>query len=412
MEAWDERDKVRPIPIEDDSIAFAEDEPRWRDAVRRPRRPWMPLSIAIVAIVIIVGSVSVFGALRFDDPPPTGPDAFSPSDQDEEGSTTTATVLPPRLEDILPGTTDRLTLIAVNDDGIWALLWDPSFREPKAVPLSQDAIPPDGVDLAAFDSSGRSVAVRSCPEVVFQRRLAGDIRAIGCDVYVGTPTDIGTTPDIHGAADFIWHASEVNRIAWVQLGETGDSTVVTATVNPLSGRLQDAQAAFAVKGGPTLVQWDRHGFVLSDGTTTAYSPEGAVAWTVEGHATSGTDTAIAVGQDDSWSLVDRVDGSLIDSQDVGRSSVFLATSDPADLVGRLTDFESSYSLTVIGGGMRAPRVLSLKAQYAPIGFSSEGRYFLFQNDAGDTISFVDWRTSAAKDVTVPSGYRIVGLDIG
>jgi hypothetical protein len=412
MEAWDERDNVRPIPIEDESIVFVDDEgPRRRDP-RHPRRPWMPLSIALAAIVIVIGSVSTFGALRFDDPAPAEPDSFSPSNQDDEGSTTTATVLPQRLEDLLPGITDRLTMIAVNDAGVWALLWDPSFREPKAVPLNQPSVSPDGVDMAAFDSSGRSVAVRSCPEVDFERRLAPDKQAIGCDVYIGTPTDIGTTPDIRGVSDFIWHASEVNRIAWIQLGDLGGSTIVTASVNPLSGNLRDVQPVFSVAGSPSLVQWDALGFVLAGSITTAYSPTGEVAWTVDGVATSGTATSIAVRYPDGWSMVSRVDGSPIDTLHPSRTSVFLATSDRADLVGRLTEFASSYSLTVTGGGMQAPRVLNLGSHYNPIGFSSEGRYFLLQNDVGNTISFVDWRTSAAGDVTVAKGYRIIGLDIG
>ena len=60
------------------------------------------MAIAAVAIVAVIGSVTVFGALRFDEPAPPAEDEFSSFDTDEEGSTTTTT-FPPTLEDLLPG---------------------------------------------------------------------------------------------------------------------------------------------------------------------------------------------------------------------------------------------------------------------------------------------------------------------
>jgi hypothetical protein len=414
MDMWDDRDKVRPIPIEEDTHDFG---PGAETVVRtpRPHLPWMPLAIAMIALVIVGISLSAFGALRFDDPPAQEEDAFAPENRDDEGSTTTVTALPPRLDELLPGTTDRLTMIAVSDAGVWALLWDPSFREPKAVPLNPDQIAADGVDLALFDSAGRSVAFRRCPEDVVERRLAGDDDPGACDVYVGTPTDIGITPDISDAASFIWHASEVNRIAWVQTypDGTSDPSVFSASVNPLSGELQDQRHEVQLTQPGELIQWDVHGFVVSDGTTTAYSPQGEALWSIDGFASSGTESAVAVGRDGTtWSLVDRLDGSEIVGSLPNESLLFVATSDQADLVGRLAAFGTSYSLTINGGGMQAPRILNLKAEHIPIGFSTEGRYFLFQSEEGNTISFVDWRTGAAKDVTAPPGYRIIGLDLG
>jgi hypothetical protein len=411
MEAWDDRDKVRPIPIEDGSARFDGSPPEPPDP-HRPRRPWVPVAIAVVALLIVIGSVSVFGALRFDDPQARDPD-FSASSEDDEGSTTTATVLPPRLDELLPGTTDRLTLMAVDQDGVWALLWDPSFREPKAVPLGTGHIDPDAVDLAAFDPSGRSVAVRSCDGTILDAGTSTEVGRTDCDLYVGTPTDIGLTPDIQHAADFIWHASEVNRIAWIQLDPTNGTWLKVASVNPLSGRLQDQEFLFPVDAGTDIVQWDRYGFVLSDGTTTAYGQDGSPLWSIPGHASTGTDTTIAIAGDAStWTLVDRVDGSELPISIPSRSLVYVATSDSADLLGRLAEFGSSYSLTITGGGMQAPRIVNLRAMLIPIGFSAEGQYFLSRTDEGNTISFVDWRTGAAKDITVADGYRIIGLDIG
>ncbi len=414
MERWDEHERVRPIPI-DDPAGLQQDADRGDvggddHTAGVPSRPWLPLLIAALAVAIVAGTLSVYGALRFDEPEPDDPAAFRPVDTDAEGSTTTAAPLAPTLGELLPGLTERLTLVAVQDDAVWSLLWDPDFREPKAVPLELESTPARRVTRASFDRGTRHLAVESCSSE-------------GCDVWIGSSTDLGTAPDIEASVSSIWHSREVGRIAWVtpavdwKADVDGPYAVFTGTVNPISQAIDDATQEFAMPQPVRLVQWDSRGFVVGiDGSThetVALSADGEPLWAAAGFASSGTDSVVAILDDaGGWTLVDRMTGATVDAASSAVQLVFVTTSDSADLVARLTERDQGYySLTVTGGGLSAPRIVTIEQRYAPIGFTDDGAYFLFRDDDETTI-FVNWNQGFAREVAAPDGYRIIGLDIG
>jgi hypothetical protein len=405
MEAWNDGDRVRPIPIDDDVPDGL--EPVIDATPRVPnRRTWVPLAVAIGAVVIVVGSVTIFGALRFDDPEPSDPGLFSANPTDDEGSTTTATTLPPRLEDLLPGITDRLTLIAEShdDDSAWTLLWDPSFRVPKAIPLGIEASPTADLTSARFDSSGRHVAVATCGSTA-------------CDLYVGSPSEVGTSPDVEAVLGFAWHATEVGRIAWVAPSDDGYDVVV-ASSNPLSQTVEDVEKAFTLSDPFRIVRWDSDGFVVmfsgDKAVTAALEPDGSIIWTSDAAArtTAASDVVAVYSPEDGWFLLDRTSGEPVESPGTPQELVYVGTSDTSDLIARLaTREQGGLFLKVSGGSLRAQRIVTIEEQYTPIGFTADATYFLFLSGE-DRVVFVDWNLGAARTVDAPEGYRIIGIDVG
>jgi hypothetical protein len=127
-----------------------------------------------------------------------------------------------------------------------------------------------------------------------------------------------------------------------------------------------------------------------------------------------------VEDDGTWTLVDRTSGEPIDSPALGSiddSVVFIATSDAANLIGRLghgstAAGSSDMSLTITGGSLRAPRILTIPQRFSPLGFTADAEYFLLTTaDFGD-IGFVDWRIGATRVAALPAGYSIIALDLG
>ena len=408
MEAWDEDQRVRPVPIED---PFQGDDPfggstgSESNPDERAARRWLPFAAAIGAIVVITASVGVFGALRYEDEPPTGFDAIQSPENAADVPTTTVPPVLRQLDEILPGVSVRLTLIAERDDTLWALLWDPSFREPKAVPLGIESTPTSRLARAEFDRSGRFVAVEAC-----------GVRT--CDVYVGSSSDVGTEPVLGGILGFTWHASEVGRLSWIVPIADGYA-VRTGTVDPLTMTIKDDETAFIVPEPVRFVQWDALGFVvghvINDQVTAAHASDGELLWTVPGSASTGTASIVSVlDEAEGWFTVDRATGLPIEAVGGPRngSLLFVTTSDSADLIARLAErADGSYSLMVTGGSLVAVRVVTISQRYSPIGFTDDGAYFLLIGH-GRRVVFVDWSRGASYEVVAPDGYNILGLDLG
>ena len=413
MEAWDDDQRVRPIPIEDPfrgADPLQADGDPWSTPDGRAGRRWIPFAAAIGAIVVITASVAAFGALRYEDEPPTGFDAIQSPENATDVPTTTVPAALRQLDELLPGVSVRLTLIAERDDTLWALLWDPSFREPKAVSLGIESTPTSRLSRAEFDRSGRFVAVEACGHRT-------------CNVYVGSPSDMGAQPALGGILGFTWHASEVGRLSWIVPVADGYA-VRTGTVDPLTMTIKDEETAFVVPEPVRLVQWDALGFVLgsiiNEHETAAHGPDGEALWTVSGSASTGTATIVAVLDEAAgWVTVDRATGVPIEAVGgpangaANQSLVFVTTSDSADLIARLDAerTDGSSSLMVIGGSMAAVRVVTISQQYAPVGFTDDGSYFLLIGH-GRRVVFVDWRRGASYEVVAPEGYDILGLDLG
>lgn len=346
----------------------------------------------------------MFGALRFEDTEPADVASFSATSRDAQGSTTTATTLPPRLEELLPGITDRLTIVAENDGEAVTLLWDPSFRVPKAIPLGVSSSSRSRLGAALFDRGGRFVAIEKC-----------NAQQI-CDLHVGLPADVGTKPDVENSLGFTWHASEVGRLAWVQASE-GDYTVYTATANPLTKSIDDVESAVVLDELVRLVQWDNHGFVaqhvVGDTRTIALAPDGGEMWTMAGMATTATESIVGVVDSETgWSIVERTTGTSLGTSAPAEELLYVAASDSAELIARLSVRSAQYySLTVTGGDLAAPRIVTVEQQYEPLGFTDDGTYFLFLSGS-ETVVFVDWNRGAARLVAAPDGYSVIGIDVG
>ncbi|MGI9667001.1 MAG: hypothetical protein ACR2N2_07880 [Acidimicrobiia bacterium] len=402
MEAWDDGQRVRPIPIEDDDVV--EDVSPKRVRGDAPRRPWLPLAIAASAVVVVMASVAGFGALRFDEPPTTPPDAFTAGEVDADGSTTTAAPLPPRLDESIPGITDRLTLIAENDKGLWTLLWDPAFREPKAVSLGIEPDLSGPGNIAMFDRGGRFIALETCLPAA-------------CSLYVGLPADPGVEADLINVGGWVWHGTEVGRLAWTELVET-ETVIRTASVNPLSSSLEDVTVAMTVPGIVELAHWDASGFILRNAETTAYDPSGNALWSISGVFPTSATTSIVSLVDEGfvWTLVDRLTGERTEHLDVSGSAedsrVWLTTSESTDLVAKVAEGVSGSQLTVVSGSLNAPRLVSIKQGFDPLRFTENGQFFVFVNTNATTLAFVDWRTGASYEVDAPANYRVVGFYLG
>lgn len=371
----------------------------------------MPLAVASLAIMAVIGSVSIFGALRVDVPESDPPSFESATDPVATTSTlpqpTSPPVTRPRLGEILPGVSDRLTLVAVNDDGVASLLWDPAFRIPvAAIHAVGTDYPARGLD-ASFDSGGRTLGIQWCGEQ-------------GCSLYLGPVSDVGSEPDVDGLSGYVWHASEVATIAWLFPIDTHQSALITGRVNPVSGELKDVGEVFTVSASSRLVRWDAQGFLIDEGyATSAYSPTGEPMWTLSPWtAASASDTAVVVTspEEKGWRLADRTTGELIDGNEAPAadedSFIWLTTSDNTDLIGRVADHGTHYSLMVSGEDVPLGKGTNVDNSLRPFGFTNDARFFVFMTTDRSHITFINWRTQETHEITVPNNYRVLSMDIG
>ncbi len=406
MPTGDEEQNVRPIDYTaNDGSEFARPHAMEPDAERSGPRPWIPLALSALAVMLVVGAVAGFGALKFDDPEPAAPLEFASGAQsDPEAPPET---LPLRLEESLPNLTDRLTLVALVDGTFQTLLWDPSFRVPKAYDLPIGGSEPL-VDIeASFDSGGRMLAVEiTTPETT--------------QVYLGDPTDVGAVPDISRPASLLWHASQVGAIAWVMPGSKGQWYLHTGKVDPLSGTITNELVVTSFDTPVGLVRWDSSGFVLNQGSdVVAIGPDGGPMWQRKGVAVSGSASILAIiAPDDSasdtrWVIADRISGESAPRQVVGTpSEVWVTTSRDTDLIAEIVKTETRTRIAVSGPGLAAPRVVQVDLQVAPIGFTSSGEYLQFDLLDSNDLVFVNWNTGATHIVPIPDNTTVIGSDLG
>lgn len=404
MAPGDNHERVRPIEYTPDDSA-----PRMSGRIQDPEpgrpRPWIALALSGVAIFVAVGAVALFGSLEFNDPEPQEPQEFASGAQSEVD--TPSDTLPPRLEDSLPNLTDRLTLVAVVDDTLQTLLWDPSFRVPKAYDLPIEDIDESTDIEASFDSGGRTLAVTVTTPKSTQ-------------VYLGDPTDIGRTPDIIGPASLIWHASQVGSIAWVLPGEDDQWNLHTGKVDPLSGTITYDEVAAQFSTPVGLVRWDSSGFVLNRGSSVvAIDDSGQEMWQLVGVAVSGSASILTViAPDDSasdtrWVITDRLTGAPTAHQVTGTpGDVWVTTSRDSDLIAEIAASVDKTRALVNGPEIAASRIVQIDQQVAPIGFTSSGEYLQFHLFDSNDLVFVNWRTGATHIVPIPNNTTVVGSDFG
>jgi len=404
MAQGDDERKVRPIEYAPDASFSPKSHQQENERPGQPR-PWIALALSAVAVLVAVGAVAIFGSLEFNDPAPPEPQEFASGAQSEiEAPPET---LPPRLEDSLPNLTDRLTLVAIVDGTLQTLLWDPSFRVPKAYDLPIEDVDEDTDVEATFDSGGRTLAVTvTTPQTT---RL-----------YLGNPSDIGRAPDIVGPVSVLWHASEVGAISWVLPGSDARWDLYTGKVDPLAGTITNVAVIASFPTPVGLVRWDSSGFVLNRGSDViAIGPAGEPEWEHAGVAVSGSASILAViAPDDSasntrWVIMDRTSGEATPQQVTGApGEIWVTTSRDTDLIAEISASVDKTRVLVNGPEIAAKRIVQVDRHVAPVGFTSSGEYLQFNEFDSNDLVFVNWRTGATHVVPIPDNTTIIGSDLG
>lgn len=399
MDTWDHEPRVRPIPIDDEDAAFWAEAERSSASEHWTRRPWLPIALSAVAVVGVLSSVTVFGALERDDPiPPLDALPFSNTRS---------------LQEIIPGLNDRLTLVVVGPNGPATLLWDPSLVDPRIVELQHPT--EDELDYeASFDSSGRFVAVSSILEDAVQPGLR-----------IGIPTDLGVI-DLEGIDSYQWHASEVGHLAFVQTDASGPARLITGVVDPLSRLLVDVTEIVRFSPTSTLIRWDTTGFILShdeSGSVTAIDETGVVQWSEPGVAvaTSGRTVLIAPAGSDRTSVDDvsaftrtgeRTGTILPAVAGDGTSARMVMLSTNSDLMARLDLAANTTTIAVDGPQAAGTVTVQHEESVSPLGFTSNDAFFVFASNSTNNLIFVNWEVGAVHEVDVPDGFEVIGFDIG
>lgn len=416
MEAWNDESRVRPIPIDDDPTLSQELPQRAPNDGDGPKRPWLPLVLAAVAVLIVVGSVATFGAVQDDDPPPLDVAALLDAPPETADGDTTTT-LGNSLSETIPGIEDRLTLIVVGHNGPAALLWDPSFILPKENPFDAEPIE-DAVYSASFDSSGRFLALGV--------ETPG---SVGATVSVGVPTDVGNA-DLTNVDSYLWHASEVGRFAWVAPSADGTPHLYTAKANPLGHTLAEGTDLGPIDDDEVLIRWDSRGFILdaSGETTVLRGSEGAVVSTIDAAVVAASATTMITtppGSDRtrlteatlltrSGEIISNIlaQGFSESQTEVDERIRTFAMSRSSDLVARIDMDPTQTRLEVSGPSLSALRILRHNDDVPPIGFTSTDRYFVFASDGGNDLVFVDWNIGSIHELSIPDQYKVIAFDIG
>lgn len=412
MEAWNDAPRVRPIPIEDEKSSPSEPVERVSKERGGQRRPWLPVVVSGVAVAIVLGSVATFGAVQDRDPPPLDPSAFRNVPDDVADGPTTTTTLGEPLSKIIPGIRDRLTLVVDGPNGPATLLWDPSFVEPKELTLLADTSE-DVAYSASFDSGGRFMAL-----------FVHKSTASASSLYVGVPTNVGGL-DLVGVQTYQWHATEVGRIAWVQLHPGSQPSLFTATVDQLQKTVSDVEELAELADGDRLVRWDPAGFVFntSDNRVVWRDQAGVEQSHIEGTAVAaGTTVTVLAPPGMNPHLLSTAQLMVRDS--ASRDTILDAPLPPgmtlrtyamsrnSDLVARVDVSALGTRLEVSGPSLAAIHLLDNQDDLAPWGFTGNDQYFVFARIGTNDLVFVDWSLGSVQELDVPDQYTVVALDIG
>jgi len=363
------------------------------------------LGLTAIGVVVVV---SIFGGLRSENPASQDPEQFASRPGDGETTETSTSTLPLRLDEFLPGFADRLTLIVTTDDGVRSLVWDPASGTSRQYEL--DLPPMTETIYATFDSGGRSMAVTM------------STTGTGKSVWAGTPTDVGESPDITRASSFIWHATEVGAVAW--MGFPGDDGGLrTGTISPLTGDLVNVRDVSDLLTPGGIVRWDDQGFILNDADDIrAINNDGSMAWQQPGLAQSASSSfVVALVLDEStaeatWVILDRKTGErstgITQPFELSRSDAWVTTSPSTGLIATVVGMNGRSSLTIRSAEPSATRIMQIDGFVIPLGFTSQGEYFRFEEHGMNDLVLVDSGTGAIRSVPIPDEYTVIGIDLG
>ncbi len=410
MNTRDDHELVRPIGIDHDDGADPDRlATQHATSESTERRRWLPLAISISAIVLVIGVVSAFGALQFDEAASQDPAVFA-SNAGEADTTQGSSALPPRLDELVPGLNDRLTLVVETEDGLRSLVWEPSFRIPEPHTLSVGTLGRTDAVTVKFDSAGRSIAI-------------GVPSSVGTDVYLGSPTEMSKQPSLIDVSSFAWHATQAGSIAWIARDAAGGTQLHSATLDPLSGSVVE-NIVINLDSSASIIRWDAAGFLINsllndDMAVISLNPDGSQLWSRRGVATSASRSIVATMVPDEtkhykrWVVIDRASGEPVGQPiDGSPADVWMTTSLDTNLIGVVAMFDRRTSLTINGPRIATRRIIQIDTRVSPIGFSATSEYFLFDALDSNDIVFVNWRTGATHTVPIPSEYEVISQRVG
>ncbi|MEE8485782.1 MAG: hypothetical protein V3S38_04415, partial [Acidimicrobiia bacterium] len=372
-----------------------------------------PLLVSGAALVGLIGSVAFFGAVEFRDPPVADPSDFAivAAEADDAVPPTT---LPPTLEERIPGLADRVTLITAEDQVLWTLVWDPSFRvpEPHRLTVRPSAIP----SPTSFDAGGRLVAL-----------IGTDLRenvvpptVDASSLWIGSPTDVGAQPPISGVLSSRWHASEVARISYVQ--ELNSSfTLLIADVDSLTKLPTTSDLIAVFDDLPHIVRWDRDGFVLQIGEqTVALDFAGALLWSADGRATTASPDFVPqlrrTGDHSGWYLLDRLTGDAESFNafgiDASEESTQIVASSSNNIFAAVTRRFDRTTVAIIGSDLVAPRIIQVPGDPTPFRFTSDAAFLILRTADGNDLLLLGWRSGGTHRFDVPAGHHVLAINLG
>lgn len=404
MKPDDNEIRVRPIEIEDeDGVALPNAGGTTRRRSRRPHRPWMPLAVSGLAVLTLVAIVTWFGAVEFEDAPGVDPELFSLA-----STPTSTTKPPPTLEEMIPGVTERLTLITTDGDALWTYVWDPTFRVPNEYAM----VSPQNPEWlsASFDVGGRYVAVSGF----------GASSDPYPDVWIGPPTEVDASPDLEDIRSYVWHASDVSRLAYLTSTENG-YVLETVHVDVLSKTPSDPIVSLEFSELPDLLAWDNSGFVVQIGAdTVALDALGQELWSVTGWARSVSPNYVTVFLDGvrgrEWHVVERRTGEHQSFSDFGVDAspelTDVVASPNSDIFAVVTNWESRTAITVVGPAYGTRHISQVDDLVYPYRFTSDSNFLVLRSFDSTDLTFLNWRTGATHVLEVPEDHEALAFNIG
>jgi hypothetical protein len=241
---------------------------------------------------------------------------------------------------------------------------------------------------------------------------------------VGTPTDTAAVI-LADATSFIWHATDVAHLAWIEPDADGSPTLFTARVNPLSKELMDQRDIAEVADASTLVRWDVDGFVLNTGAgeIVALTSTGDEFWRAPGHALAASSSTILITDPEvdpdrlaSATAIDRfgIEVGVLFEEDVDDELISrtVAISGNTGLVARIDVRQDRTRIELKGPMFAGTRIMQYNDDVAPIGFTSNDKYLVFKADGTNDLIFMNWQLASIHTLSVPDQFGVVGFDFG
>ncbi len=240
------------------------------------------------------------------------------------------------------------------------------------------------------------------------------------DVWIGPPTDIGSSPDLEDVRSYVWHATDVSRLAYLTSTNNG-YLLETVQVDILSKTPSDPIVSLEFPELPDLVRWDDGGFIVQrGGNIVALDRLGHELWRMTGRAHGASPnyvTAILQGVGGpQWHLVDRQTGDLQSFADYGVDPnpelTHVVASHNSDIYAVATHRELRTAITVVGPRQITRHISQVDYRLYPYRFTSDSLFLVLRSVDSADLTFLNWRTGATHALDVPNGHRVLAFNLG